>query len=124
TKPKKPPAAERPRGSKSGQPHGTTEVGSELRGFAVHGEAADVAGQETELEAFAVVEKVEPSELEKMRRAVEEEFLALPGALDDDAHQALWPRLADLNARLHNMEEAGICWLNALWEPSETSNNR
>jgi hypothetical protein len=42
--------------------------------------------------------------------------------LDDDAHQTLWPRLADLYARLTKFEDASICWLNALWEPSESAN--
>ncbi|HWG45003.1 MAG TPA: hypothetical protein VN688_19695 [Gemmataceae bacterium] len=123
-KPKKPPTAEKSRGPKTGQPSGATGGDEEMTAFEVLDEAADGAAQEADLEPFAAVEKIEPSELEKMRRAVEEEFLSLPGGLDDDAHQSLWPRLADLNARLHNMEEAGICWLNALWEPSETSNNR
>jgi hypothetical protein len=55
-------------------------------------------------------------------RSAEEDFLTLPGTLDDDAHRALWPRLADLNARLRKTEDAGLCWLNALWEPGESAN--
>jgi hypothetical protein len=29
--------------------------------------------------------------------------------------RALWPRLAELNAALGNIDDAGICWMNALW---------
>ncbi len=122
SRPKKPPDAEKPRGRKSGQPRGATEgTAGELTAYEVRDEAPE-GEEETALEAFAAVEKIEPSEIQKELHAVEEEFLSLPGTLDDDAHQALWPRLAELNARLGKTEDAGICWLNALWESGKGPN--
>jgi hypothetical protein len=118
-KPRKPPA-EKTRGHEPGGKSTKTKGGAaEAVPFEKRRKAPEADGEESLLEAFAAVEKVEPTELEKERRAVEEEFLALPGTLDDDAHQAIWPRLAELNTGLKHFEEAGICWLNALWEPAE-----
>ncbi len=118
-KPKKPPA-EKSRDPKSERGHAGKKGGqTDAVSFKACDKAPEGEAEESLLEAFGSVEKVEPTELEKERRAVEEEFLTLPGTLDDDAHQALWPRLADLNARQNYVEEAGICWVNALWEPAE-----
>jgi hypothetical protein len=57
--------------------------------------------------------------VEKELRSLEDEFLALPGGLDDAGRKAMWPRLADLNSQLMNWTEAGICWLDALWDAGE-----
>lgn len=119
-RPRKPPA-EKGRGSRP-QPQAKAKDGAgERTEFASSGQQAEVAEEETPLEAFAAVEKAEPSEIQKELEAVEQKFLTLPGTLEDAAHQALWPRLAELNARLDKTEDAGICWLNALWEPSTAS---
>jgi hypothetical protein len=59
--------------------------------------------------------KREPGEAQKQLRALEERFLRLEGPLDSPARRALWPELANLNAALGNNEEAGQCWLQALW---------
>jgi hypothetical protein len=64
---------------------------------------------------------MEPSDIEKKLHAVEEEFLALPGGLDDASRRSLWPRLAELNARLMKWEDAGICWLHALWDTNDAT---
>jgi hypothetical protein len=114
SKPKKPPASEKTRGPKAApaRPAAQGEAG-ETTAFEP---PAEPATEETVLEAFAAVEKIEPSEIEKELHAVEEEFLALPGGLDDASRRALWPRLAELNARLMKWEDAGICWLHALWD--------
>ena len=122
-KPKKPPADEKARGPRRGAAPNVTADAAGKGGASETPEEAPDAEDETEaLDAFAAVEKVEPGELEKQLRSVEEDFLTLPGTLDDDAHRALWPRLADLNARLRKTEDAGLCWLNALWEPGESAN--
>jgi hypothetical protein len=119
-RPQKPPA-EKGRGTRP-QPQAKAEnAAGERTAFASSGEQAEIVEDETPLEAFAAVEKVEPSEIQKELEAVEQEFLTLPGTLEDAAHQALWPRLAELNAQLDRTEDAGICWLNALWEPSAAS---
>ncbi|MGH7225552.1 MAG: hypothetical protein ACRELF_20225, partial [Gemmataceae bacterium] len=72
-----------------------------------------------DLEAFAAVEKIEPSAIEKELRALEEDFLSRPGGLEDEGRQTLWPRLAVLNTHLNKTEDAGLCWLHALWETGE-----
>jgi hypothetical protein len=123
-KPKKPPE-EKSRGPQSGRPRGKSKDNeSDVSAFELLEEVPDIEIEETELDAFAVVEKVEPSEIQKELAAFETEFLALPGTLEDDAHRALWPRLADLNGRLVKFEDAGICWLNALWELRGDTNGR
>jgi hypothetical protein len=119
TKPKKPPASEKTRGPKAG-PAGPKEDGT--TGETIPFEPpTKTATEETLFEAFAAGDKVEPSEIEKELCAVEDEFLALPGGLDHESRRALWPRLADLNSRLSKWEDAGICWLNALWNAGEDS---
>lgn len=117
SKPKKPPAADKTRGPKAAPVRSTAKGESgETTAFE---KPVESASDETFLEAFAAVEKVEPSAIEKALRAVEDEFLALPGGLEDASRRALWPRLADLNSRLSKWEDAGICWLNALWDSSD-----
>src|SRR5581483_9849328 len=80
---------------------------------------SDPATEEPIFESFAAVEQREPSEIEKELHAVEEQFLALPGGLDDASRRALWPHLAELNAHLMKWEDAGVCWLHALWDNSD-----
>lgn len=113
-KPKKPPPAEKKRNAKAAptQPAGEGEMGAAT----AFEPRAETAADEIIQEAFSAIEKMEPSAIEKELHAVEEEFLALAGGLDDEAHRVLWPRLADLNARLSKWQDAGICWMNALWE--------
>lgn len=122
-RPKKPPAAEKPRGPKPGR-SGEAAAGATGETMAFEGNTKEAEGgdEEAVLDPFAAVEEAEPSEVQKELATVEAEFLALPGTLDDDAHRALWPRLAELNARLEKMEDASICWLNALWEAKDSVN--
>jgi hypothetical protein len=117
TKPKKPPASEKTRRTKDVPAHPATEQG---KGGTTAFEAPEpVATEEPALDEFAAIEKTEPSEIEKELRAAEEEFLASPGGLDDASRLALWPRLAELNARLLKWEDAGSCWLHALWNADD-----
>jgi hypothetical protein len=69
----------------------------------------------TEEEDFAELGKIEPSELQRRQRALEERFLAVEGGLDSPDRLTLWPELAEVNAALGSYEDAGTCWLNALW---------
>ncbi|HEY7330069.1 MAG TPA: hypothetical protein VH592_20705 [Gemmataceae bacterium] len=117
SKPKKPPASEKKRGPKGASARPAAE--GETSATTASETPEETTPESSILEAFASVEKVEPSEIEKELHAVEEEFLALPGGLDEEAHRALWPRLAVLNARLLKWDDAGICWLNALWDAGD-----
>jgi hypothetical protein len=68
-------------------------------------------------EDFKVGPTVEPSEVQKQLRALEEQFLAFEGGLDLPERKQLWAELAHLSGQLDNgAEEAGICWANAMWE--------
>ena len=121
-KPKKPPADEKSRGPRRGPaPDVQADVAGQSAASEMPEDMPDTEDEADALDAFAIVEKIEPSEIEKQLRAAEEEFVSLPGTLDDDAHRALWPRLAALNARLRKTEDAGLCWLNALWEPDDNA---
>ena len=71
------------------------------------------------LEEIPTLAPVEPSLAQKQLKELEEAFLALEGGLDIPQRQELWPRLAALNTQLHNTDDAGICWMNALWERDE-----
>ncbi|HTU90999.1 MAG TPA: hypothetical protein VMF69_13050, partial [Gemmataceae bacterium] len=116
-KPKKPPVSEKTRGAKNAPSRPAAQ--EETSGTTAFETPPEPATEEPLLEAFAAVEKKEASEIEKELHVVEEEFLALPGGLDDAPRRALWPRLAELNARLMKREDAGICWLHALWEAGD-----
>lgn len=73
------------------------------------------------IEEMPVVLKVEPSLAQKQLKELEEAFLALEGGLDSAQRQELWPRLAALNTSLKNVDDAGISWMNVLWERDEAT---
>jgi hypothetical protein len=73
------------------------------------------AEKEPELDDFGAVAAVEPSELQKELRALEQQFVELEGGLDAPERRALWPKLARCNSLLRSGDDAGICWLHALW---------
>jgi FtsH ternary system domain X7 len=75
---------------------------------------------EDNTEAFTV-EKIEPDVLREQLRELENQFTALEGGLDSPERQAMWPRLASLNTALGALEEAGVCWLHALWNREPVS---
>jgi hypothetical protein len=68
-----------------------------------------------EEDVYAEVVARPADELVAQRTALEERFLAAGGGLDAPERQALWPELAALNARLGVGDDAGVCWMNALW---------
>ncbi len=76
--------------------------------------------EEPEEETFTV-EKGEPSEWQRRREELEGRFLSREGGLDVPERQALWPQLAAVNAALGESEEAGLCWLNSLWNEEAVS---
>jgi hypothetical protein len=82
-------------------------------------QAEKEAEPEAELEDFADVAVIEPSEAEKERAVLEQQFLDLEGGLDAPERRALWQRLALCNSTIRS-EDAGICWLNTLWWEKKT----
>jgi hypothetical protein len=120
-KPKKPPESEKTRAPKGGSRRVAPAADIGETTFEAASETAANGGDRAVLDAFDAVKKVEPSEIEKELHTVEEEFLELPGGLEEPARQALWPRLAQLNARLQKTEDAALCWLNALWDADENA---
>jgi hypothetical protein len=120
-KPKKPPAPEKsPRSRRADGSSATLDDDSDRSAFALP-EDQSAEDEDEQINPFSEGGEVEPSEVERELRRVEEQFLALEGGLDDEAHQALWPRLAELNTQLNRPEDAGICWSNALWEEKNAS---
>jgi hypothetical protein len=68
----------------------------------------------------------EPSAQQVRLRQLEEQFVALEGALDVPERLALWPDLAHLNTALVRsdrkyLDDAGICWMNTLWNDDDWS---
>src|SRR5262249_22079249 len=121
TKPKKPPSGgeKAPRGGreKGGRGDGPT---SDVNFTPIIEETEKAEEGKAALEEFGEIKKVEPTQLQKELKAVEESFLALEGGLDQPERQEMWPRLATLNTQLKNVDDAGICWLNALWERDDS----
>jgi hypothetical protein len=110
-KPKKPPAAGREK--KGGRPPAATGGGDGAQAFAAAGDQAEAPA--VSVEEFAELPRAEPSVLQKQLRALEERFLDIEGPLDAPERVALWPELAGLNEALGHGEDAGLCWLSALW---------
>jgi hypothetical protein len=108
-RPKKPPKEPRVKAP----PRVPTLRPGEGKGQTNGGATADEA--EPEDAAYAEVVALPPNELLRQRQALEERFLAAEGGLDAPERQALWPEMAALNARLGSADDAGVCWMNALW---------
>jgi hypothetical protein len=75
-------------------------------------------------ESFAALQKIEPSELHKRLKALEERFVSIEGGLDVAERAALWPDLAALHAIAGSGDDAAICWLNALWSDGDSAKTR
>lgn len=73
-----------------------------------------------EEDPFADVVRVEPSEAQQQLTALQEHFLGAEGGLDAPERVALWPKLAALNAALGSGDDAGVCWMNAIWNVERT----
>src|SRR5262249_39268121 len=71
------------------------------------------------IDEFGEVAKIEPSEVKKELLALEESFLSLEGGLDTPERQEMWPRLAPLKELKKDADDAGVCWMVALWERDE-----
>src|SRR5262249_2936538 len=63
----------------------------------------------------------EPDELRIQLEELEGRFLSVEGSLDTPERLAMWPELALLNAALEQVEESGVCWMNALWFEDNSS---
>ncbi len=114
-KPKKPdePKEKRPKGRKGRRDDGDEEI--------VSGPTIDYIDRTKKLEAdvpemeFAELLHIEPSVLQLQLRAAEERFLAVDGDLDAPERRQLWPELGNLHTGLKQTDDAGLCWLAALW---------
>lgn len=63
-----------------------------------------------------------PSELNLLKKELEQRFRDLGEAAPDDPRRAeLWPRLAQVNGALGQLADATVCWANALWESERYS---
>jgi hypothetical protein len=112
-KPRKPPGSERDRASlmDRGADRFDADTVSAMKN--PEKEIADdtILGVEQAVE----VAQVEPDVLQEELRRLEERFLAVDGGLGVPERQALWPEMARLHAALKHAEDAGVCWMNALW---------
>ena len=117
-KPKKPPAPPEPKRRK--KKGGDDGIETPAVPVVEYVDKSRRQGEETEEEIFTI-EKVAPSEWQRRRAELEGRFTSLEGGLDAPERRALWPQLAAVNAALGESEEAGICWLNVLWNEESAS---
>jgi len=114
-RPRKPPSSEsRPRSRERNNERETSAV--EMQFSLIGDEQASTDTASRPLDDFGTVTKVEPSQLQKQLRALEESFLALEGGLDMPERQQMWQQLAQLNSQLGSVDDAGVCWMNTLWD--------
>ncbi|MFQ3592907.1 MAG: hypothetical protein SNJ82_06915 [Gemmataceae bacterium] len=118
-KPKRPPGGAEKSSSRRGRPE--TPTSEELSFATITEEQATQPTDAVLLEEMPSITTVEPSVAQKQLKELEEAFLAFEGGLDIKERQELWPRLATLNSQLNNTDDAGICWMNALWERDENT---
>jgi hypothetical protein len=116
---------ERKRGGKLRDEGGDSPVPEDLPAFAPAVKTRKgTAPEQEEADPFVKFVPAEPSEAQKRLKSLEERFIAAEGGLDVEERTALWPELAALNAALGQSEEAGICWMNALWAENEALPDR
>ncbi|MFO0845591.1 MAG: hypothetical protein U0797_24935 [Gemmataceae bacterium] len=118
-KPRKPPGGEaKPKGVKD-RAGGREPTSPEMNYAPLAEERAESEEGKAPLDDFGTIVKVEPTLAQKQVRALEEGFLALEGGLDLPERQEMWPRMAALYAQLQTADDAGVCWMNAMWERDE-----
>jgi FtsH ternary system domain X7 len=117
-KPRKPPAPEKKpsRGNRGG---GDAGEAIDLQDINFTRSAREVVLSAEDDDPAPALEKVEPSVLQVQLTALEEKFSSLEGPLDIPERQDLWPEMAVLNAQLTRVDDASICWQNALWAQDE-----
>jgi len=106
---KKPP--KEPTGPKPAKKPEGEEVGDRPKDIAV------VEKKLQKADAFIEPEvAVEPGELDRRLRELEEAYSTLNTPLEDPDRQALWREMAALNGALNHPGDMAVCWSNALWE--------
>jgi hypothetical protein len=115
-RPKKPPKEPR---DKAPPPRKPSERAGSGKARDKRDNAAGEAAPEDD--AYAAAVAVPPNELRRQLSELETNFLATEGGLDAPERQELWPEMAALNARLGSADDAGVCWMNALWLGDEAS---
>ena len=116
--PKKPPPPEKKQGTRSGS-KSSREKRAEAREPKT-GATEEVIDLPVTEDALAPV-PAGPSAIELRRRALEEEFLQIEGGLDAPERARMWPELATLNAAQGILDDAALCWMNALWPQEPAS---
>ncbi|MFM7151496.1 MAG: hypothetical protein ACKO23_16850 [Gemmataceae bacterium] len=114
-KPPKPPAATPKTKPRVERTASRDTPGSETA-FTPKAESDGKASGPPPLDDFGQVAKQDLNELQQRLRTLEESFLSLEGGLDNPQRQEMWLTLASLNSRLQNVEDAGLAWMNVLWE--------
>jgi hypothetical protein len=112
-KPPREPRAKAPPRSSAPRPGGKTGKDGSAEPKKAPAEEAPEAGP------LAEVVTAPPDELRQQLTALEQRFLDVDGGLDAPERLALWPEMAALNARLGSIDDAGVCWMNALWAGGE-----
>jgi hypothetical protein len=110
-RPKKPPKEQRAKAPP--RPPGAGPGEGKFRQAGGEADKADGATPNDEVVAAAVA--TPPDELRLKLDELEKRFLKADGGLDATERQALWPEMAALNSRAGMTDDAGVCWMNALW---------
>jgi hypothetical protein len=116
-RPKKPPKEAR---GKAPPPRGPGVRVGEGKAKGNGDKSADEAAPEEALDGK--IGAAPPNELRRRLDELEAQFLAAEGGLDAPERRDLWPQMAALNARLGTAaDDAGVCWMNALWQGDEAA---
>jgi hypothetical protein len=116
-RPKKPPRPpqERSSGSIKGARGKTADSRTKFTGSGMTDAGAELGIEDD----FPELVQTAPDEAEKELEQLVERFLAIEGGLDVEERQRLWPELAGLKTRVGDADDAGVCWVNALWSADE-----
>jgi len=113
--PKPPREKKPPRGRKSMLEAETDSADEPLSASVQVVDKSRKKGAPKDEEDYAPLPDAKPSELKEKLTALEKQFEAIEGALDEPARQDLWLQMAPINVALDKGSDAAICWLNALW---------
>ncbi len=117
SKPKKGTSTDRPR-NKGNRDQGQDVDLTETQNYTVPVRKNQGETQNAELEDENLDVAPVDQDLLKLRQELtdmEDRFQSFEGGLDIPERQAMWPNLARINAQLGDIENSGVCWLNALW---------
>ncbi len=116
-KPKKPPAPEKKPAARPGRKPNANRGHTTVTEPKNREEAVEPPAETELFDALPA----EPNAIELRRRELEEAFLQIDGSLDAPERVQMWPELAALNAAQAILDDAGLCWMNALWPQEPAS---